>query len=410
MATLTIITDTRGKSGSTLLRLRIAHLGTQAYISTQVKIDPAHFTGNLYAPISPKSPHYRMGTEQVVSIVRKYDEVIFDLERDGLLDTLTANDIRDYIVGKRKADASFVSFSQYLAKYGQKCRSDKYRETFVYTSNILTQFCKETKKRAELLFQDVDYQFLRDLEMWMESQGKGISTRGIVFRNMRAAYSEAMKSGIVSFESYPFRLFSIKSRQQAEIEYLTFDQMRQVLTFDLSEVEERGSTITRARDIFLISFYLCGMNLRDIYDLPPQTGNEVVYVRSKIAHREPKPTRIRIEPELQVLIDKYRGEKHLFNFAEESYRFETFKHNLNQRMRRLSSLMGIRVHTAIARHTWATLCSQLGIEEYVISKSLGHMDSTVTTRHYIEYDWGRTAAANRAVIDAILANGSSPTV
>lgn len=144
------------------------------------------------------------------------------------------------------------------------------------------------------------------------------------------------------------------------------------------------------------------MNLSDIYALPKQKGEEVVFVRSKIAHREPKPTHIHIEPELAALIEKYAGTQYLFRFAEEFPQFATFQSNLRKRFGILSEMIGgAHITLAIARHTWATLACKCGVEEYVISKSLGHTDNDVTTRHYIEYDWSRTAAANRKVIDYI---------
>lgn len=54
-----------------------------------------------------------------------------------------------------------------------------------------------------------------------------------------------------------------------------------------------------------------------------------------------------------------------------------------------------------ARYSWATYDDQLGIDEKVISKSLGHTDQSVAGRHYISYDWKRTDEANRKVIDFV---------
>ncbi len=57
-----------------------------------------------------------------------------------------------------------------------------------------------------------------------------------------------------------------------------------------------------------------------------------------------------------------------------------------------------------ARHTWATLASELDIPEDVISHALGHSYSTgaAVTQVYINFNRKKIDEANRKVIDYIL--------
>ena len=64
--------------------------------------------------------------------------------------------------------------------------------------------------------------------------------------------------------------------------------------------------------------------------------------------------------------------------------------------------MEFDVNMARIRRTWASIAGSLDIADRVIDKSMGHVDSTVKDKHYEQYDWDRTARANRAIIDAIL--------
>lgn len=398
MATISLKIDDRTlKAGQAQLRIRIAHGKSQAYVGTHVYVEPQYFTGDMYCPIKSKAAQWKEKTEQVEKWVRKFEETIFDLSRSGVLDEMTATDIKEYVVGKKKTQKSAVSFTQYLTEFGESRVAVRTKQTYIYTLKVLDAFCKERGKKKQLLFTDIDYKFLREFEDWLTKSGRGINTRGIMLRNIRAAYNEAMKCGIVNFDTYPFRMFSIKNKGLCEITCLSREDMHALLL-----LQDLTPALERSRDIFLISFYLCGMNLSDIYTLPKPKGDEIVFVRSKIAHREPKPTHIHIEPELSALIEKHAGKQYLFNFAEKFVQFTTFQNNLRTRFRTLSDKIGgAHITLAIARHTWATLACKCGVEEYVISKSLGHTDSDVTTRHYIEYDWSRTAAANRKVIDYI---------
>ena len=53
------------------------------------------------------------------------------------------------------------------------------------------------------------------------------------------------------------------------------------------------------------------------------------------------------------------------------------------------------------RRSWATIAGRLRVEELVIDFSMGHIVSTINAIHYEEYEWDRTAEANRKIIDTI---------
>jgi integrase len=55
-----------------------------------------------------------------------------------------------------------------------------------------------------------------------------------------------------------------------------------------------------------------------------------------------------------------------------------------------------------ARHTWATIASQLDIPKDVISRALGHSFGVKTTDIYIKFDDTKIDEANRRVIDYVL--------
>ena len=96
---------------------------------------------------------------------------------------------------------------------------------------------------------------------------------------------------------------------------------------------------------------------------------------------------------------------YIVNLAE-TYKtdYETFNGYLKHRIKEIGKRIGYpELSMYYARYSWATYADQLGIDEKVISKSLGHTDQSVAGRHYISYDWKRTDEANRKVIDYVLA-------
>ena len=91
----------------------------------------------------------------------------------------------------------------------------------------------------------------------------------------------------------------------------------------------------------------------------------------------------------------------MLSFKDKYANYESFRHKIGHRLTEVSGVVGFNVTMAKIRRTWATIAASLDIPDRVIDKSMGHIDSTVKNKHYEQYDWNRTARANRSVIDAI---------
>ena len=69
-----------------------------------------------------------------------------------------------------------------------------------------------------------------------------------------------------------------------------------------------------------------------------------------------------------------------------------------QHIQRTSAFPGLSIYWA--RHTWATIASELDIPKETIAKALGHGGSSVTDI-YIDFDMRKVDEANRKVIDYV---------
>jgi integrase len=172
--------------------------------------------------------------------------------------------------------------------------------------------------------------------------------------------------------------------------------MRKVMDGDLSQF----AGLQRARDYALVSFYLCGANLLDIYEMASSKG-EVVFMRHKVQRASMRPIHIRIEPELAALLEVYGGTERLLSEAERVPNYETFQRRVNHLLKQAGKKIGVDVTLAKVRRSWATIAASLDVPDRVIDKSMGHVDASVKDRHYEQYDWSRTAEANRKIIDYI---------
>lgn len=423
MAKISLNLDERSvKNGMAHIRIRINHKKSCAYLSTGIYVEPQYFiAGSLYDPIHRKARLAAEKREQVANIVSKFEEWLAEVDRDELL-SMSAKDIKERVCGTNTRGNINVpacidmrtyanargrmandptDFIIWFREYGDGRRSDKTRKSYEYAWNVIMEYCT-ARRMQTIYFSNIDYSLLTDFARWLRETGRGESTRHMIESYFRAAYKEAQRCKMVSRDLDPYFDYSIAPVPQKDIDYLTPEQLRKLAAIDLSDT----SGLDRARDCAMMSFYLCGANLLDIFLLDSDSiqGNDVVFVRHKVSNRNQRAQRINIEPALAVLMDKYKGKNLPLRFAESTPNYDTFQSKTNKLLKDVSKKLGFKVNMALVRRSWSSIAGMLEIPDRVIDKSMGHMDRSVKDRHYEQYDWSRTAKANRQIIDFVFGN------
>ena len=248
----------------------------------------------------------------------------------------------------------------------------------------------------------VDKQWLTMFEQFC-AKTMSINGYGIHMRNIRAVFNHLIDEGVIT--NYPFRTYKIKKEKTAH-RVLTDEQLSMIKhTFCPQYALEY-------RDIFMLSLYLIGINIKDLlHIIPDQVQNgRLVYHRFKTN----KLYDIRIEPEALEILQKYQGRKYLLNCMDRYKDYLDYLHHINRGLKKLGMeyTNGIgydkntksicpTLSTYYARHTWATLAYGLGVPKDIISQALGHSNGVSVTDIYIEYDRDKVDEANRKVIDYI---------
>ena len=416
MATITLNLDERSmKNGMAQVRIRISHKGTNCFIGTSVWIEPQYFQPDtLHDAVHRKAQMAADKRLRISEQVQRIEDYLDDVDRAELA-TMTANDIRDRCgLGKCKStptnDARCVpikhtnrvanrdtseDFVLWFSEYGDSRMTEKTRKSYEYGWNVLRDYCKSLGLQT-LTFSDIDYARLADFARWLSATGKGHSTRNMLESYVRAAYREAQKRHMVSREHDPYLDYSIKPVPRKTIEVLTAEQMHQLQTVQLP------CGLSRARDIAMMSFYTCGANLLDLYEMAAPKHGEVKFVRHKTQRANMEDTCIRVEPEMRALLNLYGGSDRLLRFKGAYANYDTFQRRVTRQLYGVSDALGFNVTMAKIRRTWATLAAELDVSELVINKSMGHVVNTINANHYVKYEWSKTANANRKVIDYVL--------
>ena len=246
------------------------------------------------------------------------------------------------------------------------------------------------KKLQTHAFEDITKDWLTGFDKFLIGCGNSQNSRSIHFRNIRAVFNDAIDNDVTT--AYPFRKFKIKTEQTAK-RSLTLEQLRGLLM-----MSNLGQRQQRFLDYFKLMFYLIGINIVDLCHLKAiDADGRIRYRRQKTK----KQYSIKVEPEAIELINKHKGKRYLLDILDTYVNERSFTRQFDKELKQF--LPNLTSYTA--RHSWATMASEINIPEDVISHALGHSFSTgaSVTQVYIDYNMKKVDDANRRVIDYVLA-------
>jgi site-specific recombinase XerD len=292
--------------------------------------------------------------------------------------------------------------------------------------NLLYYFCEYVKTKTKKGTVEIYERTMRRIEAydnkctydtidrsWLErfqahELAKGRMQNGIAIdlRNIRTIFNWGIDNEFTT--KYPFRKFKIASERQQYL-YLGAKEMKEYRDYPLEPFMEKY------RDLFMLGFYLIGINISDLLELPSGCikNGRIQYRRNKTARLYD----IKVEPEAMEIINKYRGTKHLLSILDDGTKEESFRRTINDYLKRVGKVeyrknkRGALIKKEItplhpdivwytARRSWATIAASLDIPKEVIGKALGHSEwDNTTTDLYIQFDHKKIDDANRKVID-----------
>jgi integrase len=389
---LVLVQDRPTKEGKYPIRLRFAANSKRSDVNLDVFVDSENWDAKeMY--VLPGEQKYKAKNIIIQEAFDKAEDFIKDLNKKNRFIN-DAKQLRDLFCKKEES----VMFLDRLYELAQR-RGGKTKETYIGTWNKLKAYTKD-----DIYFEDITQSWLEDFDNWCVKEGNRVNTRGIHFRNMRAVFNAAINDRVISADLYPFRSFKI-SVEETEKRTLTLIEFQKLLAYNGS-IQENW-----ARDVFLLSFYLLGINMKDLFSLEPVENEEVKYRR----HKTHKLFNIAMEPETLVLIERYKGSTSLLNFSNTIAHHENFRKKVNRYLKKITEAINkeeaknksefrIREFTTYAaRHSWATFAGELDIADKTISMAMGHeSDGNTTTNIYIQFNHKKVIEANRKVIDYVL--------
>lgn len=398
MATIRLLLDKRKKKdGSSSINLVIRINKIRFVFATGISA-PVEDSFSEVSLLGKNVPQYKIKNVKLVGIKNAAERLLIDNEH--ILSSLPAERAKEMIMQQVFGEAPFVkmkSFIDYLDEFVSLKSNPGTKTVYETTRNKLLAF------DPNCTFETMDRKWLVSFENWMSESGMKINAYAIHIRNIRAIFNYAIDEEITTL--YPFRKFKIK-KEETKKRSLTVDQIQLLKDYPCEDFEERY------RDLFMLSFYLIGINIGDMLLL--KHGNlvngRIEYYRQKTG----KLYSVKIEPEAQDIIDRYKGMEYLLNVMDEYTNYKDFISRINKALKNIGpferkGLGGKKVRQPLfpdlstywARHTWATMAAELEVPKETISAGLGHEIGSDVTSIYIKFDQRKVDVANRKVIDYV---------
>lgn len=371
------------------LKIGINKQGSSAYINLGKKIYPTQWDSQKERV---KNRPDKAAIQSYIDTQRNMvSNIIMDLTKNGELTKLTATQVKNKVLSVIEPTSETANgfYSRFIA-FAESRPAKRTKEIYRVTANKMVEYDAKVKTKA---FEDITKDWLVGFDTFLYTSSPSVNGRSIHFRNIRAVFRDAMDNEITM--SYPFRVFKIKSEQTAK-RSLTLRELNELFTFKGTVKQEK------AIDLFKLSLFLIGINVADLCHLKEIEADGCVHYKRQ---KTQKLYCIKVEPEALAIIDKYRGNNYLLDILDNYKNVHTFTIAFSKHLQSIEGFQNLTSYWA--RHTWATIASELDVPVDVISHALGHSFSSgaKVTQVYINFNQHKINEANRKVIDYIL--GSS---
>ena len=235
---------------------------------------------------------------------------------------------------------------------------------------------------SEAYLHDVTHKNITAYQQWLSDKGVGRNTSSCYMRSLRAIYNKvATKTS--RRKASPFAgIFT--SNVIAAKRGISTKAIQRIATLNLPA----GSSLCRARDLFLFSVYTMGMPFADLVRLRKSqvSNNMIVYYRKKTGRQ----VRISLENCMSDIISRYCQEDSplLFPFLQKGSeglkQYQSLLSTQNKLLKTIGKLAKteLPLSTYVARHSWASIAYEEQVSLPVISEAMGH-SNTKTTLIYI---------------------------
>lgn len=414
MATITwvVFKHHRKADGTYNPKIRVYHNGSTAYIPTQIYTPLVRFKrGNTMGTITDGAIQDVLNDR-----VKEYRQL---LNTCCYMDNFeTAREVVDFLNRKleQQGDLDFIVFLKDLLA---SVPANGSRNVYQFLLSNLVAYVGE-----KLPVRKITPAFLRGFEGWMLSDHQIIgqqkkrkplarsSVKTLLERmqttlnKMKERYNDYALGDIAipgdPFKAYKFAGEDIVFKKRA----VSAEVIRAIAEYIPGKARGRSAAVL-ARDMFLLSFGLAGMNMVDLMTCTDYVDGRINYQRTKTrAHKRGGSfISVPVMPEVRPLFDKYRdpSRKRVFRIYQFFSNNNCLRSTIATGMRTMCKDLGIEPVTFYAaRHSFATIArNDCNVPMDDIALCLTHRSAFNMTDTYVKPDFSRVDHVIRLVLDYV---------
>lgn len=429
MATLKIdiLKHHQRRDGTYNVKILLTHQRKKAHIATSIYVSKEQITKKF----DLKDPFLK---DELNLKIKKYREIINGMENTDLY---TAKELATYIEGKAKrgnAGIDFIAFSRaHVEELRRKGKTSTASSLTTTLNGIIDYFGRE-----KVAIQEINYKFLTDFEAYLKTERKisrkdqlgkerktvekGLAGHGLnsYFVNIRRLFNAARDQyndedkGEILIGHYPFKKYRIKKAVTANKRNLELKAVRAIRDFPDSGNEKPRqksdfNRVTLGRDIFMLVFYLLGINTGDLYLVTGIKNGRLTYNRKKTKDNTHNQSliSIKIPDEALPLIEKYKDPtgKRLFVFHSHYKNKNYFSTAVGKGLKVVSEALNLETNVTgyYARYSFATIArNDCRCSKDDIAMAMNHSDGGhKVTDLYLAVSWDIVDEVQEKVLAAL---------
>ena len=380
------------KDGRHKIRIAVCHHQETSYIVTRFIIDNLSQFKSGQVVKRPDASTINMKLRNMLNEYQERMDAIKNIEM------YSCAQLKSLLVGQGNvitAPTFQAVANEYIEQLTKSGRGN-YAKLLERNCRYFTEFSK-----GDFLLADINPMIVENYSNFLRhTKGIGETTIGMMMSRTRTIINRGVKQQLVKYDINPFAYYKIKTAPVREVD-LSIENIIKIKNYCPD-----SKKLKVARDLFMLSFYLCGINLADLLQVDFRNVNHVEYVRKKAVNLKQSDQRIVIPIPHAATPIIYRWMNKNTGKLDFGYKFtySNFYRYLTRSLNNVAAELNIKEKVVYysARKSFAQFASELGIPDGVIDYCLGHSDkSRGVIRYYTKVREKQAEIAINRVIDYI---------
>lgn len=390
---IVIVPTKRLANGKHRIRIAVAHQAQTRYIATPFILD------SISQLKKGRVVRHENAAQINLCLQRTINEYILILSSIKHANQLTCTQLIHSIQEEERK--KYLTFDVIAKEFLSTLQSESRIKSYKLYKTAISHFNRFLKKEHNIPLEQIRPSHIHQYQKFLEKRELSSTTVRIYLTLIKVILNYAIKMDYIHYKVHPFAACILPSSRIRNLD-LTVEELK-----SLRDVSLKEQNLLIVRDLFMLTYYLGGINLKDLLDYHFEENNLILsYIRHKTYRTKHGENEIvfSIQPEAQQIISKYRTDKGFLKFGPyESYNkvYSVIYRYLSRIAREAGITSSISYYSA--RKYFAQHGYNIGIQIETIEYCIGHsMKSNRPIGNYIRVMRSHADIAMRRIFDELL--------